>query len=206
MTTQPSGWGEQPGPPVREISRRGFLRRAVGVGVGLLTLQFLGGTILFLWPNIKGGLGDPNLALGTAADIAGQQPEWIRGLPFIYNKARLFIVNVPAGKARVEGTGEEVADPGDEILALYRKCPHLGCNIPQLCDRSLWFECLCHGSKYTILGEKRGGPAPRGMDQFAHRIEDGVYIVDTSVRIDGPPIGTETFDTRRNEDIPHCAG
>jgi cytochrome b6-f complex iron-sulfur subunit len=206
VTTQPSGWGEQPGPPVREISRRGFLRRAVGVGVSLLTLQFLGGTILFLWPNIKGGLGDPNLALGTAADITGQQPEWIRGLPFIYNKARLFIVNVPAAKARVEGTGEEFADPGDEILALYRKCPHLGCNVPQLCDRSLWFECLCHGSKYTVLGEKRAGPAPRGMDHFAHRVEDGVYIVDTSVRIDGPPIGTETFDTRRNEDIPHCAG
>jgi cytochrome b6-f complex iron-sulfur subunit len=70
----------------------------------------------------------------------------------------------------------------------------------------LWFECLCHGSKYTVLGEKRAGPAPRGMDHFAHRVEDGVYIVDTSVRIDGPPIGTETFDTRRNEDIPHCAG
>jgi len=176
------------------------------VGVGLLTLQFLGGTILFLWPNVKGGLGDPNLALGTAAEISSQQPEWVRGLPFIYNKARLFVVNVPAAKARVDGTGEEFADPGDEILALYRKCPHLGCNVPQLCDRSMWFECLCHGSKYTVLGEKRAGPAPRGMDRFAHRVEDGVYIVDTSVRIDGPPIGTETFDTRRTEDIPHCAG
>ena len=73
---------------------------------------------------------------------------------------------------RVEGSGEEVADPGMDVLALYRKCPHLGCNVPQLCDRSLWFECLCHGSKYTILGEKRDGPAPRGMDRFAHRLED----------------------------------
>jgi hypothetical protein len=44
------------------------------------------------------------------------------------------------------------------------------------------------------------------MDRFDHRIEEGVYIVDTSKRRDGPPIGTETFDTRRNEDIPHCAG
>ncbi|MGH2462775.1 MAG: ubiquinol-cytochrome c reductase iron-sulfur subunit [Candidatus Limnocylindria bacterium] len=205
MTSQPSGWGEQPGPPTREISRRSFLRNAVGVGVGLLTLQFLGGTILFLYPNLRGGLGDPNLVIGTAADIATQQPEWVRGLPFIYNKARLLIVNIPAGKSRVEGTGEEFPDPGNDIIALYRKCPHLGCNIPQLCDRSLWFECLCHGSKYTILGEKRGGPAPRGMDRFAHRVEDGVYIVDTSVRISGPPIGTATFDRRDTEDIEHCA-
>jgi cytochrome b6-f complex iron-sulfur subunit len=198
-------WGEQPGPPVREISRRGFLRRAVGVGVGLLTLQFVGGTVLFLWPNLSGGLGDPNLVIGTADDIAAQQPEWVRGLPFIFNKARLFIVNVPAAKARVDGTGEEFPDPGEEILALYRKCPHLGCNVPQLCDRSNWFECLCHGSKYTVLGEKRDGPAPRGMDRFAHRVEDGVYIIDTSVKISGPPIGTDTFDSRTPEAIPHCA-
>jgi cytochrome b6-f complex iron-sulfur subunit len=204
VTDQSHGWGEQPGPPVREISRRGFLRQAVGVGVALLTLQFLGGTILFLWPNLKGGLGDPNLVIGSAADIASQQPEWVRGLPFIYNKARLFIVNVPAGKSRVEGTGEEFPDPGMDIVALYRKCPHLGCNVPQLCDRSLWFECLCHGSKYTIIGEKRDGPAPRGMDRFEHRIENGVYIVDTSVRVTGPPIGTDTFDSRRPEDIEHC--
>lgn len=205
MTTQPEGWGEQPGPPVREISRRGFLRRAVGVGVGLLTLQFVGGTFLFLWPNLKGGLGDPNLVIGSAADITSQQPEWVRGVPFIFNKARLFIVNVPAGKALVDGTGEEFDDPGMDILAMYRKCPHLGCNIPQLCDRSKWFECLCHGSKYNIIGEKRAGPAPRGMDRFAHRIEDGVYIVDTSVKISGPPIGTATFDNRLTEDIEHCA-
>jgi cytochrome b6-f complex iron-sulfur subunit len=198
-------WGEQPGPPVREISRRGFLRRAVGVGVGLLTLQFVGGTVLFLWPNLSGGLGDPNLVICSAADITSQQPEWVRGLPFIFNKARLFIVNVPAAKARVDGTGEEFDDPGEDILALYRKCPHLGCNVPQLCDRSNWFECLCHGSKYTVLGEKRDGPAPRGMDRFAHRVEDGVYIIDTSVKISGPPIGTDTFDSRTPEAIPHCA-
>ena len=73
MSEQPPSWGEQPGPPVREISRRNFLRQAVGVGVGLLTLQFLGGTILFLWPNLRGGLGDPNLVIGSAQDIATQQ-------------------------------------------------------------------------------------------------------------------------------------
>jgi cytochrome b6-f complex iron-sulfur subunit len=114
-------------------------------------------------------------------------------------------VNVPAAKARVEGTGEEVADPGTDVLALYRKCPHLGCNVPQLCDRSEWFECLCHGSKYTVLGEKRDGPAPRGMDRFSVELTEGAYVIDTSRVESGPPIGTETFDTRKTADIPHCA-
>ena len=74
---------------------------------------------------------------------------------------------MPAAEALVDGSSETITDPGANVLALYRKCPHLGCNIPPLCDKSKWFECLCHGSKYNIIGEKRAGPAPRGVQ--AHR-------------------------------------
>jgi cytochrome b6-f complex iron-sulfur subunit len=203
MSIQP--YGEVPGPRVGEMSRRSFMRRVIGVGITLLSLEFLGGTLAFLWPNVREGLGG-KLPIGSAADIAENEPEWVHGLPYIYNKARLFVVNIPAGEALVEGSGQEVADPGDKILALYRKCPHLGCQIPQLCDASKWFECLCHGSKYTILGEKRDGPAPRGMDRFPFTIEDGVYVVNTGEIEDGPPIGTDTFDSRTPDQMPHCAG
>lgn len=204
MTTH-SSYGEVQGPNVGEISRRTFMRRMVGVGMGLLSLEFLGGTLAFLWPNLTGGLGG-HIEIGTAADISGQQPDWKNGLPYVYNKARLFFVNVPAGKGLVDGTKQAVEDPGDQVLALYRKCPHLGCQIPQLCDKSHWFECLCHGSKYTILGEKRDGPAPRGMDRFSHSLANGVYSVDTSKIITGPPIGTDTFDDRGPTDMQHCVG
>ena len=51
-------------------------------------------------------------------------------------------------------------------VALYQKCVHLGCRVPW-CQTSQWFECPCHGSKYNRVGEKRGGPAPRGLDRFA---------------------------------------
>ena len=34
------------------------------------------------------------------------------------------------------------------------------------CETSQWFECPCHGSQYNRVGEKKGGPAPRGMDRF----------------------------------------
>jgi cytochrome b6-f complex iron-sulfur subunit len=173
--------------------------------VGLLSLEFLGGTLAFLWPNLTGGLGG-QIEIGTAADINSQAPEWKNGEPYVYTKARLFFVNVPAGKSLVEGSNQTVEDPGDQVLALYRKCPHLGCQIPQLCDKSKWFECLCHGSKYTILGEKRDGPAPRGMDRFNSSVADGVYSVDTSQIITGPPIGTATFDNRGPGDMQHCVG
>jgi cytochrome b6-f complex iron-sulfur subunit len=204
VTTQGAGYGVVHGPPRGEISRRGFMRRMLGVGVGILSLEFLGGTVAFLWPNLREGLG-ARINIGTAADINANAPEWQNGLPYIYQAANLFVVNVPAAMARVEGTGQAVQDPGEEIQALWRTCPHLGCQIPQLCDQSNWFECLCHGSKYTVLGEKRDGPAPRGMDRFATAVENGSYIIDTREVISGSPPGTATFDTRGPGDMPHCS-
>jgi cytochrome b6-f complex iron-sulfur subunit len=220
MTQQMTHYGEVPGPRIGEMSRRSFMRRMLGAGVGLLSLEFLGATLAFLWPNLTEGLG-AEITLGTAADINGNAPEWKNGLPYIYGPANLFIVNVPAAKARVDGNGtvgSPVDDPGTtlgadvpdadkSVIALWRKCPHLGCQVPQLCDQSQWFECLCHGSKYTVLGEKRDGPAPRGMDRFPMTVAEGnVYVVNTREVVSGPPVGTVTFDDRGPTDMPHCSG
>ncbi len=218
MTQHPS-YGEVHGPPIGEITRRGFMRRMLGVGVGILSLEFLGGTFAFLWPNLTEGLGS-QISIGSAADINAANPDWANGLPFVYNQANLFFVNVPAAKARVEGGGSvasSIEDPGTDVdpdlpleersvLALWRKCPHLGCQVPQLCAESQWFECLCHGSKYTVLGEKRDGPAPRGMDRFEVIVENGVYIVDTRQVVSGPPPTSVTFDDRLPTEMPHCSG
>ena len=217
--TQHASYGPVHGPPTGEITRRGFMRRMLGAGIGLLSLEFIGGSLYFLWPNLTEGLG-ADINLGTAEDINATFGEWAEGLPYIYNQANLFFVNVPAAKARVEGNGsvsEPIPDPGADVseelplpdrsvLALWRKCPHLGCQIPQLCERSQWFECLCHGSKYSVLGEKRGGPAPRGMDRFGVTVQDGAYIAVTREVISGPPVGTVTFDDRLDGEIEHCTG
>jgi cytochrome b6-f complex iron-sulfur subunit len=206
--TQHASYGEVHGPRAGEISRRGFMRRMLGIGTGILSLQFLGGTVAFLWPNLTEGLG-AEITLGTPEDILSANPQWAEGLPFIYNQANLFFINVPAGMARVEGDGqvaEPIPDPGPDVMALFRKCPHLGCQVPQLCEASQWFECLCHGSKYTILGEHRDGPAPRGMDRFPTAYTDGVYIVNTREIENGPPTGTTGFDNRPPGSMPHCSG
>jgi cytochrome b6-f complex iron-sulfur subunit len=217
--TQHASYGEVGGPRAGEMSRRGFMRRMLGVGVGILSLEFLGGTLAFLWPTLTEGLG-AEINLGSAEDINVLSPQWAEGLPYIYNQANLFFVNVPAAKARVEGNGtvaSPVPDPGStlgpdlpladrSVLALWRKCPHLGCQVPQLCEQSQWFECLCHGSKYTVLGEKRDGPAPRGMDRFEVTFADGAYIIDTREVISGDPPTTVTFDDRTAADMPHCTG
>ena len=89
------------------------------------------------------------------------------------------------------------------VTVVYQTCPHLGCRVPS-CLTSQWFECPCHGSQYSQAGEKRGGPAPRGMDRFSTTVAGGVLTVDTGTIIQGPPIGTNT--TGQEAEGPHCVG
>ena len=48
MTQQHASYGAVHGPPTGEITRRSFMRRVLGVGVGLLSLEVLGGTLACL--------------------------------------------------------------------------------------------------------------------------------------------------------------
>jgi cytochrome b6-f complex iron-sulfur subunit len=77
------------------------------------------------------------------------------------------------------------------LLALYRKCTHLGCVVPWRADEqsedSLGpagrFNCPCHGSIFDRYGVVKGGPAPRPMDTFPIEIDGGKIIVDTGTII-----------------------
>jgi cytochrome b6-f complex iron-sulfur subunit len=95
--------------------------------------------------------------------------------------------------------------PGMEAgyTALYQKCVHLGCRVPQ-CVSSQWFECQCHGSQYNRAGEKKGGPAPRGLDRFPITVSGSNLSVNTGQIIIGPSIGTNT--TGQEAEGPHCVG
>ena len=132
-------------------------------------------------------------------------------LPWLGNDAGLYLGTVivrtvpgaswhvwPGGHPVVRlASGREVSIPDpapDQILALWRKCPHLGCMVPPLCAERHRFQCRCHGSTYNILGEKlEKGPAERGMDRFPVVVEHGVLVLDTSQVIRGGPEGTVTF-------------
>ena len=201
-----------PDPEVIGVSRRQFFNRTI-----ILMMQIgLGGfglaSIAFLWPQLGGGFGSA-IRVGLVSDVLSE----IRGANgFLYRaEGRMWITEYPNGaveKARAaysanELTGMEAGlalglDGG--VIALYQKCPHLGCRVPE-CVTSQWFECPCHGLQYNRVGEKRGGPAPRGMDRFAMSVSaDGVLTVDTGTIIQGPPIGTNT--TGQEAEGPNCIG
>ena len=194
-------------PPDEEtigVTRRQFFNRSIVIMM-LASLGAFGGSCLaFLWPpSAAAGFGG-KLKVGRITDILAD----IKAASgFLYKpEGRMWITEYPTGsleKARKVYSAPELAGMEQGIIALYQKCPHLGCRVPQ-CLTSQWFECPCHGSQYNRVGEKRGGPAPRGMDRFAMTVTEGVLTVDTGTVIQGPAIGTNT--TGQEAEGPHCVG
>jgi cytochrome b6-f complex iron-sulfur subunit len=184
------------------VNRRQFLNRAVlgitGFSAGVLGIGILG----FLWPTGASGFGG-KINAGNLDDILGEIEE--KQEPKYVPQAKTYLRPYPPDALPA---AEKVASykpvlPGMEegIVALYQRCVHLGCRVPW-CQSSQWFECPCHGSKYNAVGEKRDGPAPRGLDRFTVTIDGGNVVIDTSVIVTGPPIGVDT--TKQGQEGPSC--
>lgn len=165
-------------PPIWQVvSRRGILRGGFWVGV-LATLAGMGAVLMDLvYPRKVTGFGGV-VSAGSVADI--EPGEKIR---------------IPAGRFWLVSLTKEQGGPG--LLALWQKCPHLGCTVPWKPgfvftdpetgeSKKGWFNCPCHGSTYTDAGVRVFGPAPRSMDTMNLSVdENGNINVDTGDITDG---------------------
>ena len=183
--------------PVRTVSRRDFFRRSLLTSLMVFGAEFGGGTIAFLWPNLKGGFGS-QIEAGNLQQILND----LRGGEPVYNGTGRFYIVPYDGRATAEADYEADGTAAQGIMPLYQRCVHLGCRVP-FCGASKWFECPCHGSKYNNAGEYQLGPAPRGMDRFSVEIDgSGAVVVDTARVVLGPPRGTDTI--RQPPEGPFC--
>ena len=185
------------------VTRRQFLNRSIVIVMGFGLSAFGAAVIAFLWPTPKGGFGS-KIRVGPVSDTLARI-EASDGFLYLA-EGRMWITAYPASALEkaasvYPASMQQGLEAG--VIALYQKCPHLGCRVPS-CGTSQWFECPCHGSQYNKAGEKKGGPAPRGMDHFAMEVAGGVLTVNTGQIIQGPPIGTNT--TGQEAEGPHCVG
>ena len=182
--------------PVEEeelgLTRRQFFNRGILAGLGIFVAGMGAAMLGFLWPGSAGGFG-AKIVVGSEDDAKQQ---FDKKQPFYNAAARTYIQPYPKediAKAKKVYDPRIVAGMAQGYVALYQKCVHLGCRVPW-CESSQWFECPCHGSKYNRVGEKKGGPAPRGLDRFVLQVSGGQITVDTAASslVQGPPIGTDT--------------
>jgi cytochrome b6-f complex iron-sulfur subunit len=128
----------------------------------VILAQLAGAFLPFFWPRKVGAFGG-TVNAGAVGDFKVGEVKKI-------TEGKFFISRVPEG-----------------FMALWQKCPHLGCSVPWLDSGpsldniapSGRFNCPCHGSVYDRYGQIKGGPAPRPMDMFPLTIRDGRILVET---------------------------
>ena len=101
----------------------------------------------------------------SAVMEAGRLERFEAGSVTAFPAAKLYVVRLPDGG----------------FLALHRECTHLGCTVPWD-DAQRRFACPCHASSFDIAGRVVGPPAPRPLDFYPVRVENGVVKVDTARR------------------------
>ena len=141
------------------VTRRTFVKGSFWTGLGVTLLGFVGIFLDFFWPRGVEKFAGP-YPVGNIADYKPGGP------PVAFKAAQTWIVYLDPNDTR------EAAGSGAEgLLALWQKCPHLGCAVPwrggfNFNGEDGWFRCPCHGSTYTKAGYRIFGPAPRSMDTF----------------------------------------
>ena len=179
----------RPVPPRGVLTRRLFILGGFWSTLGLALVGLLGPSLDFSWPRTVAGA---TLKVFVSADRVPK----VGDDPVAIPEGRFFLVNLPPGTTP---NGEET--PGG-LLAMWRKCPHLGCTVPWRADftflgRTGWFRCPCHGSTYTKEGGILvAGPAPRPLDLFDLEVQpDKSVVVTTGVTVaikGGPENPTKT--------------
>lgn len=162
----------------RKIARRSFLRVSVFAGLTLSVGAMLTGFLGFfnrLKPTGFGGVVNVSRA---RIPLPGAEPSRI-------SEGKFWLSNLKGAEGDVLGVGGTGG-----LLALYWKCPHLGCTVPwnpsfngaavNFPGITGWFRCPCHGSTYSRAGIRVYGPAPRPMDTMLLSVNgDGSLSVNT---------------------------
>jgi cytochrome b6-f complex iron-sulfur subunit len=194
---------ERPAATVPGVPRRRFVRGAglvtAGAAVGATAFAAFGrdrGRAGASRPPAADGLvelgplGDVLASIDGSGDPASDGPRYL-------DEHAVYVVRYP-----FESVEQAVAVYDDRLhdglrlglAVLSDRCTHLHCAVPW-CASSQWFECPCHGAKFDAVGERRGGPAPRGLDHFRVVLGgDDVVRFDPAVVIPGVPPGTATTD------------
>ena len=154
------------------VSRRSAILGAFWTGVTALVAGGVGTVLNAVYPRNVTGFGGPITVPASRIPKPGDDPR-------SFVEGRFLLVNLAPGEGAMPG---DETQPAGGLIALYKKCPHLGCSVPWRGDASFKelrgvFLCPCHGSTYTRAGVRLFGPAPRSMDTMAIELLDSGDIV-----------------------------
>ena len=142
-------------------TRRAFFNRSIVAMMGVSLASFGGACLAFLYPRKGGGFGSV-VTVGKIDDIIKAIRD-SKGFYYVPD-ARTWITAYPAENlpkaAQAYGKQPPVlAGMKAGIVALYQKCPHLGCRVPNARPHS-GLNALATAASTTASARRRVGPLP----------------------------------------------
>lgn len=149
-------------PRAEETPRRDFLGRLWKILGFVALFEFLGVGLAFLSPKRE---AEKEGAFGGII-TAGPAERFALDTVTAFRQGHFYLARLPDGG----------------LLALSRKCTHLGCSVPWVAEEKR-FICPCHASVFDIQGNVANPPAPRALDLFPVSLVNGIVKVDTGKTI-----------------------
>jgi menaquinol-cytochrome c reductase iron-sulfur subunit len=145
--------------------------------------KFYVGLIYGLWSVIAAALSIPAAIYLLFPPRLRKAPEWVEAGD-ISKLAPRDPVEMVFRQNRVDGwkiqsektTAWVVKLSGTQLAAFGPQCTHLGCAYHWDEGRN-FFVCPCHSSVFNIDGKVVSGPAPRPLDRYETKVENGKLLL-----------------------------
>ena len=138
-----------------DLSRRKFLQTGLKVLGGLALLELGGASLLYLRArSLEGEFG--------GIITVGKVDEFPPGSVVEIEDANFYLV----------------PDAEGGFMAIYRRCPHLGCTVNWISKKGKFY-CPCHAASFDQHGEFNSQLVSRALDIFPVFFENGMVKVDT---------------------------
>lgn len=152
-----------PAAPLPPVTRRGFLY-ALGLALNAVAAA------LFAVP-VVGFLLAPARRLAEQAWVPlGPLAGFPEGQTRLATYRNPFVQPWDGETANVPCWVRRLAGESFQVFAI--NCAHLGCPVRWFPESGL-FMCPCHGGVYYADGSRASGPPPRGLYEYAYKVEAG---------------------------------
>lgn len=166
---------EAPSSSGKATGRRGFLKKSLAAGLGILAtlVPFAGGLIVATDPLRRKAAAARAVRVTTLAALPADGVP--RRFPIVATKTDAWtrFNAAPVGAVYLRRTGDQMVE------ALNVVCPHAGCSV-EFQPGAGQFQCPCHKSVFKLDGQLADShsPSPRGLDSLAASVDaDGAVWV-----------------------------
>ncbi len=151
-----------------DLSRRDFFK-VVGSFVGSIMGLLMGVPLIayFISPALEKQGGEKWIRAGKLDDYPPEEPTLFT-----------FTITKKYGwEKSAQSYGVYIIRHNDNSVTVFSNiCTHLSCRVrwkPELGE----FVCPCHDAHFAKDGRVLSGPAPRPLDQYEHKVEDGILYI-----------------------------